>query len=61
MTTTGSDGDRLTDTTWVQRLDTAGGVAPAGACTPGDTKAVPYSANYTFWHTKASGADELDD
>jgi len=49
VTTTGSDGHRLTGTTWVQRLNTSGGVAPAGACTPGDTTAVPYTADYFFW------------
>ena len=58
-TTAGSDGDRLTDTTWVQRLNTSGGVAPAETCTPGDTLAVPYSTDYVFW--KAKGAVELDD
>jgi hypothetical protein len=49
VTTTGSDGDRLTGTTWVQRLGTSGGVAPGGTCTPGATFAVPYSADYVFW------------
>ncbi len=49
VTTGGSDGNRLSGTTWVQRLNTAGGVAPAGACTPGDTSAVPYTADYVFW------------
>ena len=48
-TTAGPDGDRLTGTTWVQRLNTSGGVAPAGTCTPGDRVAVPYSADYLFW------------
>ena len=48
VTTAGSDGDRLTSTTWVQRLNTSGGVAPAEACTPGATLAVPYSADYVF-------------
>ena len=43
MTTAGPDGDRLVNATWVQRLNTSGGVAPAGTCTPGDTIAVPYS------------------
>lgn len=43
------DGDRLTATTWVQRLNTSGGVAPAGTCTPGEQIAVPYSADYFFW------------
>ena len=32
-----------------QRLNTTGGVAPAGTCTPGATTAVPYSADYFFW------------
>jgi len=59
VTTIGSDGDRLAQTTWVQRLNTSGGVAPAGACTPGDTVAVPYTTDYFFW--RAAGADESDD
>lgn len=58
VTTAGSDGDRLVRTTWVQRLNTSGGVAPAGTCTPGDTVAVSYSADYLFW--KASGGDSDD-
>jgi hypothetical protein len=49
MTTTAGTGDRLTSTTWVQRLNTAGGVAPSGACTPGARIAVPYTADYLFW------------
>lgn len=61
VTTTGSDGDRLTRTTWVQRLNTSGGVAPAGACTPGDTIAVPYTTDYFFWKQKGAGNDESDD
>jgi hypothetical protein len=48
-TTAGSDGDRLTGTTWIQRLNTSGGVRPAGTCTPGDRIAVDYSADYFFW------------
>ncbi len=59
VTTAGSDGDRLTRTTWVQRLNTSGGVAPAGTCMPGDTVAVPYSTDYFFW--KAAHGDESDD
>ena len=55
----GSDGDRLTSTTWVQRLNTSGGVAPTGSCTLGDTIAVSYSADYFFW--RAAGGDETDD
>jgi hypothetical protein len=49
VTTSGPDGDRLRGVTWVQRLNTSGGVAPAGACTPGDTAGVPYTTDYVFW------------
>ena len=55
-TSAGSDGDRLAATTWVQRLSTSGGVAPIGACTPGEQAAVPYSSDYLFWRA-AGGAD----
>jgi Protein of unknown function (DUF3455) len=58
-TTAGPDGDRLTSTTWVQRLNTSGGVAPAGTCTPGGRIAVPYSADYLFW--RAAGGDGAGD
>ena len=49
VTAPGPDGGRLTDATWVQRLNTSGGTAPAGTCTPGDTTAVPYTTDYHFW------------
>lgn len=40
----------FTDVTFVQRLDTQGGVAPAGACdNEGAELAVPYEANYYFY------------
>jgi hypothetical protein len=55
VTTAGADGDRLTGTTWVQRLNTSGGVAPAGACAPGVRIAVPYSADYFFWTATEGG------
>jgi hypothetical protein len=47
-------GDRLTKTTFIQRLNTAGGVAPAAsscaAATDAGKKAlVPYSADYFFY------------
>jgi hypothetical protein len=35
--------------TYVQRLNTRGGVAPAGTCTDGAQTAVRYSADYAFW------------
>jgi Protein of unknown function (DUF3455) len=48
-TAPGVDGDRFANATWVQRLNTSGGVAPAGTCTPGATVAVPYTTDYVFW------------
>jgi hypothetical protein len=52
------DGDKLARTTWVQRLSTSGGVAPAGACVPGAVAAVPYSSDHLFWRAKGSGSDD---
>jgi Protein of unknown function (DUF3455) len=37
---------------FIQRLDTRGGVAPAGPCTAPKTVAVDYTANYVFWAKK---------
>jgi hypothetical protein len=34
---------------FIQRLETKGGVAPTGACQPGASIAVPYTATYNFW------------
>ena len=52
-TTPGADGDRLAGTTYIQRIATVGGLAPAaGACnadTLGHTEEVDYTADYTFW------------
>ena len=45
----GADGDRLAKTTYIQRMNTVGGRAPAGACTPGTTISVPYSADDYFY------------
>jgi hypothetical protein len=57
-TASGDDGGRLAKTTWVQRLNTAGGVAPAGSCAPGDRAAVPYATDYVFW--KSTADDDAD-
>ncbi|MFJ8910005.1 DUF3455 domain-containing protein [Amycolatopsis sp. NPDC102389] len=38
--------------TYVQRLDTRGGLAPAGTCTTGAQTASRYSADYAFWVAK---------
>jgi hypothetical protein len=46
-------GGRLSETTYVQRLNTAGGVAPSTGCTQsievGSMALVPYSADYFFF------------
>ena len=57
-TTPGPDGDRLVDTTFIQRLDTIGGHTPpaadCNAATAGTVVEVPYTAEYVFWkHTAA--------
>jgi hypothetical protein len=55
--TAGPDGDRLTATTYIQRIHTVGGVAPAAAGCDADSIAeqreIPYSADYVFF--KATG------
>jgi hypothetical protein len=38
----------LAGTAEILRLNTAGGVAPAGSCTPGTIVGVPYQADYVF-------------
>jgi hypothetical protein len=40
---------QFSDVTFVQRLATKGGLAPAGKCTDGAEVSVRYSATYTFW------------
>jgi hypothetical protein len=56
--TAGPDGDRLAGTTYIQRINTTGGlIPPAGECneeTAGTENEVPYTADYYFW--KATGA-----
>ena len=46
-------GDKLTGTTFVQRLNTKGGVAPSTGCSSltdvGNTAFVPYTADYFFY------------
>ena len=56
-TAAGSDGDRLTATTFIQRTATTGGLQPpaeeCNAMTAGTVAEVPYTADYHFW--KATG------
>jgi hypothetical protein len=39
----------FSNVTYVQRLRTTGGVAPAGSCAEGSQQAIGYSAVYSFW------------
>ncbi len=57
-TAAGPDGDRLVDTTYIQRIATTGGLAPPAAdctaATAGTVAGVPYTADCYFWkHTGA--------
>jgi len=49
-------GDKLTGTTFVQRLKTTGGLAPSTGCSSltdvGNTAFVPYTADYFFYKAK---------
>ena len=42
-------GEVFAKTTYIHRVNTQGGVAPAGACTVGAVALVPYSADYYFY------------
>ncbi|MCX5204905.1 CHRD domain-containing protein [Streptomyces sp. NBC_00237] len=44
----GRPGGLFSRTTEILRLNTVGGVAPAGSCTPGSLSGVPYRADYVF-------------
>ena len=54
----GHDGERLTETTFIQRTNTTGGLRPAAetcnASSVGTTQEIPYTADYHFW--KATGS-----
>jgi hypothetical protein len=43
-------GKDLAKVTYVQRLNTSGGAAPNTACSVGDTRLQPYTADYYFFH-----------
>lgn len=55
--TAGPDGDRLAGTTYIQRINTTGGLAPAAAdcnaATAGDQAEVDYTADYVFWKKRS--------
>jgi hypothetical protein len=42
-------GDTLSQATFIQRVNTTGGVAPTAACTVGSVSLVPYTADYVFY------------
>jgi len=52
-TSAGPDGARLAGTTFIQRLNTTGGVQPpaadCNAATANTTSEIPYTADYAFW------------
>jgi uncharacterized protein DUF3455 len=52
----GPYGDTLAKTSHIQRINTAGGLAPAAAtcnaATAGTQQEVPYTADYLFWTKK---------
>ncbi len=58
-TTPGKTGNHLLKTSFIQRLATTGGVAPAAAkcnaTTAGTTVEVPYTAAYVFWKAIRKG------
>jgi hypothetical protein len=46
-------GGKLSDTTFIQRVNTAGGSAPAGVCPAVGTRAfVPYETDYVFYRAE---------
>ncbi|MGW6401940.1 DUF3455 domain-containing protein [Streptomyces sp. NPDC055134] len=47
-TQTGKRHGLLSGTAEILRLNTVGGVAPAGSCDPGTVVGVPYRADYVF-------------
>jgi Protein of unknown function (DUF3455) len=55
-------GDTLTDTTFIQRLNTAGGVAPSTGCASladvGNQAFVPYTADYIFYRKSDAHGDK---
>jgi hypothetical protein len=56
--TPGAEGDRLAETTFIQRTSTTGGIAPAAStcneATVGDVAEIPYTADYHFWKSTGS-------
>ena len=53
VTSHGAIDGKMSEISSIQRVNTTGGLAPAGACAAGDTADVPYTAAYLFYRTKA--------
>jgi hypothetical protein len=51
-TQAGAFGDKLAKTTYIQRVNTSGGLAPAAPCAASTQVEVPYTADYYFWRAK---------
>jgi hypothetical protein len=51
-TAAGPFGDMMVKTTYIQRVNTTGGLAPALPCAAGTVKEIPYTADYYFWRAK---------
>jgi hypothetical protein len=58
-------GDKLTATTFIQRLNTAGGIAPSTGCSAaadvGKTALVSYEADYFFYRARPAHGQSHDD
>jgi Protein of unknown function (DUF3455) len=48
-------GDRMTGATYIQRVNTTGGLKPTGACAEGAKALVPYTADYYFYKSTVGG------
>jgi hypothetical protein len=54
--------DRLEETTFIQRVNTTGGIAPPAACVETGTRAfVPYTADYIFYKSRGHADDQNHD
>lgn len=51
-----SGGSMLSVTTFIQRVNTSGGIKPTSACSVGEREFVPYTADYVFFR-KAGGRE----
>ncbi|MCU1250599.1 MAG: hypothetical protein JWQ49_3628 [Edaphobacter sp.] len=54
------DAGLMGKTTFIQRLNTSGGAAPAGSCKVGDQALVPYSADYSFYRAEHEDSGKSD-